>query len=157
MVRTAKAPGRLQVLLLNIIRYLAYLDILLIATLVVTALIQGTPRQELLPFLTILIIATIPIAMPAAFTVANAVEAYNLAKEHVLVSDLTGIKEAASMDVLLIDKTGTLTKNQPEIAKLVSFEQLKDSELLRLAAAAATIHPMIPSATQSLRPLKRED
>jgi H+-transporting ATPase len=139
LVRTAESPGRLQVLLFNIIRYLAYFDLLLIIILVITAVIRGTPWQELLPFLAILIIATIPIAMPSAFTVANAVEAQRLAKENVLTTGLTGIQEAASMDVLLVDKTGTLTNNRPEIAEIVSFGKAKDSEILELAAAASDI------------------
>ena len=137
LVRTAEAPGRLQVLLFNIIRYLAYLDILLIVILVITALIRGTPWQELLPFLAILIIATIPISMPSAFTVANALEAHGLAKENVLTTGLTGIQEAASMNVLLVDKTGTLTNNRPEIVELVPFGQQEDTELLKLATAAS--------------------
>ena len=137
LVRTAEAPGRLQVLLVNIIHYLAYLDVILAAILAITAFIHGTPWQELLPFLVILFIATIPISMPSSFTVANSLEAKNLAKENVLITGLTGIQEAASMDVLLVDKTGTLTNNRPEIAELVPFGQLETAELLKLAAAAS--------------------
>lgn len=137
LVRTAGAPGRLQTLLFNIVRYLAYLDVVLAVILVITALIHGTPWQELLPFLVILFIATIPISMPSSFTVANSLEAQNLAKEHVLTTGLTGIQEAASMNVLLVDKTGTLTNNRPEIAELVPFEQMEDAELLKFAAAAS--------------------
>jgi len=51
LVRTAEAPGRLQVLLFNIIRYLAYLDVTLAVILVIAAFMHGTPWQELLPFL----------------------------------------------------------------------------------------------------------
>jgi len=137
LVRTAEAPGRLQTLLFNIVRYLAYLDVFLAIILVITAFIQGTPWQDLLPFLVILFIATIPISMPSSFVVANSLEAKNLAKEHVLVTGLNGIQEAASMHVLLVDKTGTLTNNRPEIAELVPFGQTEDSELLKLAAAAS--------------------
>ncbi len=137
LARTAESPGRLQSLLFNIVRYLAYLDVVLAAILVITAFFHGTPWQELLPFLVILVIATIPISMPSSFTVANSLEAKDLAKEHVLITGLTGIQEAASMDVLLIDKTGTLTNNRPEVAELVPFAQQDDAELLRLAAAAS--------------------
>jgi H+-transporting ATPase len=137
LVRTAEAPGRLQTLLFNIVRYLAYLDVFLAVILVITALIQGTPWQDLLPFLVILFIATIPISMPSSFVVANSLEARNLAKEHVLVTGLTGIQEAASMNLLLVDKTGTLTNNRPEIAELVPFGQLEGTELLKFAAAAS--------------------
>lgn len=137
LVRTAEAPGRLQVLLFTIVRYLAYLDIVLAGILVVAAVIQGTPWQDLLPFLVILFIATIPISMPSSFVVANSLEAKNLATEHVLVTGLTGIQEAASMNVLLIDKTGTLTNNRPEIAELVPIGGASDADLLKLAAAAS--------------------
>ena len=137
LVRTAEPPGRLQALLFKIVRYLAYLDVILAIILVITAFIHGTPWQELLPFLVILFIATIPISMPSSFAVANSLEAKNLAKEHVLVTGLTGIQEAASMNVLLVDKTGTLTNNRPEIAGLVPFGQQEDTELLKLAAAAS--------------------
>jgi H+-transporting ATPase len=137
LVRTAEAPGRLQVLLFNIIRYLAHFDLVLIIILTVTALIRGTPILELLPFLAILVIATIPISMPSAFTVANALEAQRLANEGVLVTGLTGIQETASMDVLLIDKTGTLTNNRPEIAEILSFGDINESDLLKLAFAAS--------------------
>jgi len=137
LVRTAEAPGRLQTLLFNIVRYLAYLDVFLAVILVITAFIQGTPWQDLLPFLVILFIATIPISMPSSFVVANSLEAKNLAKEHVLVTGLSGIQEAASMNVLLVDKTGTLTNNRPEISELIPFGQLEDTELLKFAAAAS--------------------
>jgi H+-transporting ATPase len=136
LVRTAEAPGRLQVLLLNIVRYLAILDVALAVILVASALFQGTPWQELLPFLAILFIATIPISMPSSFTVANSLEAQNLAKDHVLTTGLTGIQEAASMNVLLGDKTGTLTNNRPELALALPFGPGDASELLSLAAAA---------------------
>ena len=137
LVRTAEAPGRLQTLLFKIVRYLAYLDLVLAVILMITAFINATPWQELLPFMVILFIATIPISMPSSFVVANSLEAKNLAKQHVLVTGLTGIQEAASMNLLLVDKTGTLTNNRPEIAGLIPFEQMKDVELLQLAASAS--------------------
>jgi len=151
LVRTAEAPGRLQVLLFNIVRYLAYLDVVLAVILAMTAFIKGTPWQELLPFLIVLFIATIPISMPSSFTVANSLEARNLAKEHVLITGLTGIQEAAGMNILLVDKTGTLTNNRPEIAELVSFGQREDMELLKLAATACDDTSMDTISTAILK------
>ena len=157
LVRTAESPGRLQTLLFNIVRYLAFLDVVLAIILVITALIHGTPWQDLLPFLVILFIATIPISMPSSFTVANSLEARRLAKEHVLITGLTGIQEAASMNVLLVDKTGTLTNNRPEIAELVSFEQMKDADLLKLASAASDDTSNDSISTAILGALKRQN
>lgn len=136
LARTAEAPGRLQVLLFTIVRYLAYLDVVLALVLVVAALVRGTSWQDLLPFLVILFIATIPISMPSSFTVANSLEARTLATQGVLVTGLSGIQEAATMDVLLVDKTGTLTKNRPEITAFRGFGGTTGPELLRCAMAA---------------------
>ena len=156
LVRTAEAPGRLQVLLFNIVRYLAYLDVLLAVILVIAALVYGTPWQDLLPFLVILFIATIPISMPSSFVVANSLEAHNLSKEQVLITGLSGIQEAAGMNVLLVDKTGTITNNRPEIAKLVPFGQQEDTELLKLAAAASDDTSKDSISTAILRAFKEQ-
>ncbi len=157
LVRTAEAPGRLQKLLFNIVRYLAHLDVVLAVILVITALSRGTPWQDLLPFLVILFIATIPISMPSSFTVANSLEAQNLAKEHVLITGLTGIQEAAGMNVLLVDKTGTLTNNHPEIAGIVPFGQTENDELLKLAAAASDDTSNDSISTAILEALKKQN
>ena len=157
LVRTAEAPGRLQLLLFNIIRYLAYLDIVLAVILVVAAFVKGTPWHELLPFVVILFIATIPVSMPASFTVANSLEAKELAKENVLVTGLTAIQEAAGLDILLIDKTGTLTYNRPEISELVPFDRQDKAGLLRLAAATCDETSTDPVSVAILKAFQKQN
>lgn len=138
--QNSEAPGRLQTLLFNIVRYLAYLDVFLAFILVVTSFIKGTTWQELLPFLVILFIATIPISMPSSFTVANSIEAKELTKQQILVTGLTGIQEAASLDVLLVDKTGTLTQNKSKLSKMIIYNPyLNENDFLRLAAVASDV------------------
>ncbi|WP_434520381.1 HAD-IC family P-type ATPase [Pediococcus sp. M21F004] len=134
----SEAPGRLQVLLFNIVRYLTYLDVVLAVILVIAAIAKGTAWQQLLPFLVILFIATIPISMPSSFTVANSLEAKELTKQQVLVTGLTGIQEAASLDVLLIDKTGTLTKNQSQVSETIIYDPKYDEDHLIALANTAT-------------------
>lgn len=154
LVRRAEPPGRLQKLLFTIVRYLAFLDIALAVILVIAAVVRGESWQDLLPFLVILFIATIPISMPSSFTVANSLEARTLAAQGALVVGLSGIQEAGAMDVLLVDKTGTLTLNQPEIADLQGFGDVPGVDVLRLAAsatdadAADTISAAITRAVQ---------
>ncbi|ANK60494.1 HAD-IC family P-type ATPase [Loigolactobacillus backii] len=161
--RTEEAPGRLQKLLFNIVRYLAYVDVVLAVILVIAAVFRGTAWQELLPFLVILFIATIPISMPSSFTVANSLEAKNLTQEKVLVTGLTGIQEAASMDVLLIDKTGTITNNQPKVGQIKVFGQFSAQQILQLALTATdetavdtvSVALVKAAATNHLVPFKR--
>lgn len=140
LTRTAEPPGRLQTLLFTIVRYLAFLDVALALILVLAAVVRGVAWQDLLPFLVILFIATIPISMPSSFTVANSLEARTLAGRGALVVGLSGIQEAAAMDVLLLDKTGTLTRNEPEIAEVHGLDGAAPAEVLWLAAAATDAH-----------------
>ncbi|CAJ1181975.1 Calcium-transporting ATPase 1 [Companilactobacillus paralimentarius] len=139
LVRTNEAPGRLENLLFTVVKYLAYLDVVLAVILTITALVRHTPFLSLLPFLVILFVATIPISMPSSFAVANSLEAGNLSKKGILVSGLTGIQEAGSMNVLLMDKTGTITKNEPEVDEIISLNGLDKIKLFQYALA--TVKP----------------
>lgn len=137
LVKNVSAPGHLQKLLFAVVRNLAMVDIILAVVLLIAALLNSYAILPLLPFIVVLIIATVPVSMPASFTVANAMEARVLAKEGVLVTGLTAIQEAATMQVLCIDKTGTLTQNRPQIATVFSFSDYSENELLEYAASAS--------------------
>ncbi len=155
LVKVASAPGHLQQLLFTVVRYLAIVDVMLAVILLIAALLNGYAIVPLLPFLIVLVIATVPVAMPASFTVANAVEARVLAKEGVLVTGLTAIQEAATMQVLCIDKTGTLTQNKPLIASILSLSGSSENELLAYAAAACDPSSQNPIDIAILHELKK--
>ena len=139
LVNQNSAPGHLQQLLGKIIGYLAILDAILAVIMIIVAVVRHENLIEMLPFLAMLFIATIPIAMPSSFAVANSVEANVLSKEDVLVSDLSGIQEAANMDALLVDKTGTITVNRPQVTAFYNLSELTDDEVIRNAVSAADI------------------
>ena len=164
LVRTAGSPGHLQQLLFTVVRYLAAVDLILAVVLVGAALLNQSDLLPLLPFLVVLVIATVPVSMPASFTVANALEARTLAKEGVLVTGLTAIQDAAAMEVLCVDKTGTLTQNRPEIAAIIPFPGEREDEVLAYAASAcdeSTQNPLDIAIlkelkNRSIRPLNRQ-
>lgn len=138
------APGHLQQLLGKIIGYLALLDTILAVLLLITAIFRRADLVAMLPFLAMLFIATIPIAMPSSFAVANSVEAQVLSQQHVLVSDLSGIQEAANLNLLLLDKTGTITMNRPEVQRCDNFSSKTDQWLLEMATSAVDQqHPSV--------------
>ena len=136
LVRSARSVGHLDQLLFAVVRHLVTIDAVLAAVLVAFALWSGADLLVLIPFLLVLVIATVPVTMPAAFTVANAVEARILAKEGVLVTGLSAVQEAATMDVLCVDKTGTLTENRQTLVAVVPLAADTEEEVLAWAAAA---------------------
>lgn len=136
LINQSAAPGHLQQLLTKIIYYLCLLDGVLTLILIVAALIRGKNVIDMLPFLAMMFIASIPVAMPSTFALSNSFEATRLSKEGVLTSDLTGIQDAANLNVLLLDKTGTITENKTAVATWDNFTSLPNQEVLALVGAA---------------------
>jgi H+-transporting ATPase len=136
LVRTARAKSHLEDLMLTVVRYLLVLDAILVVLFVGDGLARGVSLVLLAPFVLILLIASVPVALPATFTVASSLESHRLASENVLVTGLSAVEDAAGMDLLCSDKTGTLTENRQAVTDLRSLTPGGDSELLSLAAAA---------------------
>ena len=63
-------------------------------------------------FVLVLLVASIPVALPAVMSVTMAIGAYALSRQKAILSRLSAIEELAGVDVLCSDKTGTLTLNQ---------------------------------------------
>ena len=136
LINNSAAPGHLQQLLTRIIYYLCLLDGVLTLILVIAALIRGQNVIEMLPFLAMMFIASIPVAMPSTFALSNSFEATRLSKEGVLTSDLTGIQDAANLNLLLLDKTGTITENKTAVSQWDNLSKLQNKEVLALVGAA---------------------
>lgn len=135
LVTTSHAPGRLQHLLQRIINLLAAVDAVLVVVLAGAALMRHEPLLNLLPLIGVLFIATIPIAMPSSFSVANSLEARKLSDERIIVRELNGIQTAATVDTVLFDKTGTLTTNKPVIDQMVNLSDYPDKIIITFAQA----------------------
>ena len=137
LVRTARSTSHLAVTIFRIVRVLIAVDVVLVAVLLIYAAQANMQLRDVLPFALILLVASVPVALPATFTLATALGAAELARSGVLLTKLSAIEEAAGMDVLCTDKTGTLTENRLTLAALQRFDAASDDELLRLAAFAS--------------------
>jgi len=91
----------------------------------------------ILQFVLVLLVASIPVAMPAVFSITMALGALALSKQKAIVSKLSAIEEMAGVDILCSDKTGTLTKNQLTLGHPILFSA-NDAEDCVLAAALAS-------------------
>ncbi len=105
------SSARQQKAVLRVVRNLAGFNGVVIVVLVAYAWFLKMPLDEIIPLVLTAVLASIPVALPATFTLAAALGARALAKRGVLPTRLSAVDEAASMDVLCADKTGTLTRN----------------------------------------------
>ena len=137
LIRSASAPSHLQKVVLDLVKYLIGFDIFLVAIVLNYAAARDLRLAEMLPFVLILLVAAVPVALPATYTLAGAVGALVVSRRGVLVTRLPALEEAAGMDVLCCDKTGTLTENRLTFAGVYACELHMEDDVLRAAAQAS--------------------
>ena len=138
LVRTAHVVSSQQKAVLRVVRNLAGFSGAVIVVILAYAFFLKLPFSEIVPLILTAILGSIPVALPATFTLASAIGARALAKIGVLPTRLSAVDEAATMDVLCADKTGTLTDNELTVAEVHVLPGSDEAQLLALAALASS-------------------
>jgi P-type Cu+ transporter len=116
-----------------------------IATFVTWFLIGPDPALTfgLVAGVSVLIIAC-PCALGLATPLSIMVGTGKGAEHGILIRSAEALETAHRLDVLVLDKTGTITKGTPELTDVVPLDGLDADELLRLLASAETVseHPL---------------
>ena len=123
LVQQAQPTLHIEAVVTKVVRWLFVIVGVLLGVVVVLSLARGAPLLEMVPLLLVLLMSAVPVALPVMFTVSMAFGSKELAKRGVLVTRLSAAEDAATMDVLCVDKTGTITMNQlarflPEVHSL---------------------------------------
>jgi len=138
LVRTAHVESTQQKAVLRIVGNLAIYSGVMTIVLAVYSHMLGMKAAEILPLILTALLGAIPIGLPATFTLAAALGARELAKRHVLLTRLSAVDEAASIDVLCADKTGTLTQNELTVTSVRALSGFDEAHVLGLAALASS-------------------
>lgn len=91
----------------------------------------------MIPLMLVLLMSAVPVALPVMFTVSMALGSKQLAKHGVLVTRLSAAEDAATMDVLCVDKTGTITMNQLAVIGVMPLASATEAEVLFAGALAS--------------------
>ena len=105
-------------------------------------------------FVLILLVASIPVALPAVMSVTMAIGAYALSRQKAILSRLSAIEELAGVDVLCSDKTGTLTLNRLTVDSIIPFGAAKSDDVTMgaaLATQASSEDPIDHAVLQALK------
>ena len=139
LVRIAHAESGEQRAVLGVVRNLALFNGSIVVLLVAYAHSIAMRVDQIIPLVLTALLASIPVALPATFTLAAALGAQALTKRGVLLTRLSALHEAATVDVLCSDKTGTLTANELRVAAVRPLKDgLDEADVLALAALASS-------------------
>ncbi len=113
------------------------------ATFAAWALFSDKPLTAALLFAITVVVVTCPDALGLATPTAIMVGTGLGARRGVLFKNATALEASAGIDTVVMDKTGTLTKGEPEVTDLLSHG-MGDGELLGLTAAVEreSEHPL---------------
>ncbi len=130
LVEKAETKSFLQKTVIKIGDYLIILAAIMVAIIFIASLFRHQSLFDTLQFALVLVVASIPVALPAVLSVTMAVGAVALAKKEAIVSKLVAIEEMAGADVLCADKTGTITKNELKLGEIKPFDGFKEDDVL---------------------------
>ncbi len=137
LVEEAKAESHFQKNIIKIGNFLIILAVALVILVFIAAVLRHEALLEIFQFALVLVVAAIPVALPAVLTVTMAIGATALAKKEAIVSKLVSIQEMAGVDVLCSDKTGTITKNELSVTKIEPLNGSTAPDVLLMSVLAS--------------------
>ena len=138
LVKIAKPRSHQQQIMSAIVKYAMYVGIAALVFVVLDAtLTQVINILTIVTFALIFLMGSVPVALPAVFAIVLAVGAIQLAKEGALVTKLDSIEDAASMETLCLDKTGTITQNKLSVTDPVAFQNFGKADVAIMGALAS--------------------
>jgi H+-transporting ATPase len=137
LVAEARTVSHFQKAVIRIGNYLIILAAIMVSAVVIAALFRHADPLVILQFALVLVVASIPVALPAVLTVTMAIGAISLAKKEAIVSKLVVIEEMAGVDILCSDKTGTITKNELTVAEAQALGKFEIGDALLYGALAS--------------------
>lgn len=137
LVKTAKPKSHIDKVISKVVKLLLLIVASLLSLALIVSAINGVNLLEILPLMLVLLLGAIPVALSAMFTVSMALASKELVKQGVLITRLDAPDDAASMDILYVDKTGTLTVNKLSVAKLQATKDYTEDDVLLYGALAS--------------------
>lgn len=137
LVQEARPKLHIEAVVTRVVRWLFVIVGVLLVVVVILSLTRGVSFLEMAPLLLVLLMSAVPVALPVMFTISMAMGSKELAKRGVLVTRLSAAEDAATMDVLCVDKTGTITMNQLAVTGVIALGQATEADVLFVGALAS--------------------
>lgn len=137
LVESAHPKLHIEEVITRVVKWLFLIVGTMIAITLAVSFAEGLSLIDILPLSLVLLMSAVPVALPVMFTVSMAVGSIELARHGVLVTRLSAAEDAANMDVLCTDKTGTLTINRLSLTGVLPEPGFTEDDVVRAAALAS--------------------
>jgi len=137
LVESAQPKLHIEEVIARVVKWLFLIVGIMVSVTLVVSIVQGLRLIEILPLSLVLLMSAVPVALPVMFTVSMAVGSIELARHGVLVTRLSAAEDAANMDVLCADKTGTLTQNRLSLTGVLPQPGFSEDDVIRTGALAS--------------------
>ena len=137
LVQQARPKLHIEAAVAKVVRWLFVIVSALLAVVLVMSLIRGAPLVEMVPLLLVLLMSAVPVALPGHVHGQHGLRIEEFAKRGVLVTRLSAAEDAATMDVLCVDKTGTITMNQLAVTGIIPLGRATEAEVVFAGALAS--------------------
>lgn len=137
LVQEARPKLHIEAVVAKVVRWLFVIVGAVLALVIVMSLIRGVSLIEMIPLMLVLLMSAVPVALPVMFTVSMAIGSRELASRGVLVTRLSAAEDAATMNVLCVDKTGTITMNRLTVTGVIPLGQASEADVLAAGALAS--------------------
>ncbi len=137
LVQVAKPKLHMEEVTSRVVKWLVAIVSSFLAVALVFTAIRGVDLVEVLPLALVLMVSAIPVALPTMFTISMALGSLELLHKGILVTRLSAIEDAATMNVVCADKTGTLTQNRLSLREEWSSEPYETKDVILYGALAS--------------------
>ena len=130
LVQIARPKLHMEEVISNVVKWLLVIVVTLLSVAFLFSMLKGMNLLEILPLILVLLLSAIPVALPAMFTISMAIGSTELVKKGVLVTRLSASEDAAIMNILCVDKTGTITMNKLSLANVIPLNGFNEQEVI---------------------------
>ncbi|KAI8610043.1 PMR1-type calcium-transporting P-type ATPase [Chytriomyces sp. MP71] len=137
-VETRKTP--LQASMDELGKQLSLLSFLLIIVIVLLGVYQGRPLLEMFTIGVSLAVAAIPEGLPIVVTVTLALGVLRMASRNAIIKKLPSVESLGSVNVICVDKTGTITCNRMTVTKIFTMRDRTVMDVANVGAFTKIAH-----------------
>ncbi len=119
LVQQQEETTPLQEKITKLARTLATIALIASVITLATGILKGAPLAEMLLIAIALAVAAVPEGLPLTMTITLANGMRHMAQHNAIVRKMLGVETLGSTTVICTDKTGTLTRNEMTVRKIV--------------------------------------